>query len=155
MHVSARHGANTRRTGSDGVGQRQAEQEALPARGEAHDTLEEFDLAVAKYEEAEVAFDALAAEATHIGSEIAVLDKAKRAMESVKEEADKLNAKTYASVRYEQAVKLAEQVVDESDRVQAAGRYNKAAERYHLALAEAKDQGEVIVAAARKAAEPN
>jgi len=133
-----------------------ADARKLLKEAEAHDTLEAFPEAIAKYAEAEAAFGKAEQQAAAIAAEIAAVEKAQSTMDDAKEEADALEAKTWAKVRYDQAAKLEEDArtaLSISDRVAAARLFNQAAERYGLAVTEAKEYGEAIVAAAVKAAD--
>ena len=125
----------------------------LLKEGEAHDTLEAFDKAMSKYGQAKAAFAEAQETAGRIQAEIDALQKAKSDMDQVKTQADALDAKTWAKVRYEQAAKAEQKASDASDRVEMANQYKGAAGLYNLAVSEAKQEGEAIVAAARKAAQ--
>jgi len=129
-----------------------ADARKLLKEGEAHDTLEAFPDAIAKYGKAETAFG----NAEQQAEAIAAVEAAQSAMDRVKQEADAVEAKTSAKVRYDQAAKLEEEArtaLSISDRVAAAGLFNQSAERYGLAASEAKEYGEAMVAAARKDAD--
>jgi len=132
-----------------------ADARKLLKEGEAHDTLEAFPEAIAKYGKAETAFGNAEQQAAAIAAEIAAVEAAQSAMDRAKQEADAVEAKTWAKVRYDQAAKLDEEArtaLSISDRLAAAGLFNQAAKRYGLAVSEAKEYGEAMLAAARNAA---
>ena len=125
----------------------------LLKEGEAHDTLEAFDEAMSKYDQAKAAFAEAQETAGRIQAEIDALQKAIDEMNRVKTQADALDAKTWAKVRYEQAAKAEQKASDASDRAEMANLYKGAAGLYNLAVSEARQEGEAIVAEARKAAQ--
>ncbi len=121
--------------------------------GEAHDRLRAFDAAVEKYQEAEALFAQAQAQGERLSAEIAAFDKAKADLEKEKEAADALDGATWAKTRYEQAIEVEEQALLTEDRVKGAELLKQAAGLFKLAASETAQQGEAIVAAARKAAE--
>ncbi len=121
--------------------------------GEAHDRLRAFAAAVEKYQEAEGLFTKAKAQGEKVSAEITAYEKAKASLEKEKKAADALDAATWAKTRYEQAVEVQEQALLTEDRVKGAELLTEAAGLFKLAASETAQQGEAIVAAARKAAE--
>ncbi len=126
--------------------------EKLLAEGEAHDTLTSFGDAVAKYDEASRVFGEAEQAARRIKSEIEAFRQAQEELESAKGEAAALDVETWAHVRFAQARKLEEQAMETSDRVEATSLLRRAIERFTLAIEETRQQGEAIIAAARREA---
>ena len=127
----------------------------LLEEAEVHDSKEAFADASAKYADADAAFGKAERQAAAITAEIAALEHAQSTMDDARQEADALEAKTWAKVRYDQAAKLEEEArtaLSIGDRPAATGLFKQAAQRYALAVSEAKQQGEAMVAAARNAA---